>query len=74
MVLLSEQRLADVIRQEVVLVWERTPSYRQDLAKTLIASMQAQQEGLSERGRRDRVKRIIEALATKVQQQAEHAS
>ena len=74
MVLLSEQRIADVIRQEVVLAWERTPSYRQDLAKTLMASMQAQQEGLSDRGRRDRIKRIIETLATQVRQQAEQAS
>ena len=74
MILLSEQRIAEVIREQVVLTWERMPTYRQDLAKTLIAAMQAQQEGLSDRGRRDRVKRIIESLATKVRQQAEQAS
>lgn len=74
MVLLSEHRIAEVIREQVVLAWERTPSYRQDLAKTLIAAMQAQQEGLSDRSRRERVRRIIESLVTEVRQQAEQVS
>lgn len=73
MVLLSQRRIVDVIREQVVLAWERTPSYREDLAKTLIAVMQIQQEELSDRGRRDRVKRAIEALATQVRQKAEQA-
>ena len=66
MVMLSEQRISEVVGERVVLAWERAPGYHNDLAATLVQIVRVQDEGFSERLRRGRVKRIIEELGTQV--------
>lgn len=65
MVMFSQQTMTDEIREQVALVWKRSPNYRNDLAVALIDVLRAQDHGLSERSRREQVKRIIETLGTK---------
>jgi hypothetical protein len=65
MVMFSQQRMTDEIREQVALVWKRSPNYRNDLALSLIDVLRAQDQGLSERSRREQVKRIIETLGAK---------
>ena len=66
MVLLSRDRILEVLRDRVAIVLERSPGYRDDLATALIEVLQVQDTGSSERGRRDRVRRIVEAVSDKV--------
>ena len=71
MAMLSEQRIAEVVGERVVLAWERAPEYHNDLAKTLVRIVEVQDEGFSDRLRRERVKRIVEELGTRVLAQQE---
>ncbi len=71
MVMFSQQRMSDEIRDQVALVWERSPNYRNDLAVALIEVLRAQDQGLSDRSRREQVKRIIETLGAKTLQNRE---
>lgn len=64
--MLSRQRIIDVLGDQVVLVWERSPGYRNHLATALADVIRVQDEGVSERARRDRVRKIVESLVTKV--------
>ncbi len=66
MVMLSEQQIARVVGELVVLAWQRTPNYHSDLVETLIKIVRAQDEGFSDRLRKERVKRIIEGLGIRV--------
>ena len=66
MVMLSQERLLEVLTAQVLLAWQRAPDYHDDLAAALIDVLREQDKGASERGRRDGVKRIIEALGGKV--------
>ena len=71
MVMFSQQRMTDEIRDQVALVWKRSPNYRNDLAVALIDVLRAQDQGLSDRSRREQVKRIIETLGSKTLQSRE---
>ena len=71
MVMFSQQRMTDEIRDQVALVWKRSPNYRNDLAVALIDVLRAQDQELSERSRRELVKRIIETLGSKTLQSRE---
>lgn len=64
--MLSQQRIRDVLGEQVMRVGERVPGYRKDLVEALRDVLMAQNEGHSEHGRRARVKQIIEALGGKV--------
>ena len=66
MVMLSENQIAEVVGQQVVLVWERAPGYHNDLAVALVDIVRVQDEGFPDRTRRARVKRIIEDLGDRV--------
>ena len=66
MVMLSEQRITEVVGERVVLAWQRTPGYHNDLAAALVKVVRVQDEGFSDRLRRQRVKRIIEQLGQQV--------
>ena len=66
MVMLSRDRIFEVLRDRVAIVLERSPGYRDDLSTALIEVLQVQDTGSSERGRRERVRRIIEAVSDKV--------
>ena len=60
------RRIFDVARERVLDADERTPTYRADLVRTLIQAIQAQDQEVSERGRRDRIGKMVEALAAQV--------
>ncbi len=66
MVMLSERRIAEVVGERVVLLWERGPGYRNGLTAALVEIVSAQDEGFSDRHRRERVKRIIERLGAQL--------
>ena len=66
MVMLSEQRITEVVGERVVLAWERIPGYHNDLAAALVKVIRVQDEGFSDRLRRQQVKRIIEELGEQV--------
>jgi hypothetical protein len=58
-------RIAEVAGEKASLVSERVPGYRADLVRTLVAAIQAQNEGLSDKGRRDKIAKMVEALGSK---------
>lgn len=60
------RRIFDVARERVLDADERTPTYRADLVRTLVQAIQAQDQEVSERGRRDRIGKMVEALAGQV--------
>ncbi len=64
--MMSNRRIVEVAGEKAALISERTDSYRSDLVRCLVEVIQTQQEGLSEKGRRDRVSKIIEAFGGKV--------
>ena len=66
MVMLTRSRIAEVVRQQVVLVFERAPGYHKDLASALVDIVNLQDEQFPDRTRRARVKRIIEELGDQV--------
>ena len=63
---MNTKRVLDVADGQATLIEERTGSYRADLVRALIATITAQDEGLSDKGRRDRVTKVVEALGSKV--------
>ncbi len=64
--MMSSRRIVDVAGEKAVLAEERFDGYRADLVRTLVAVIQTQQEGLSEKGRRDKVSKIVESLGSVV--------
>ncbi len=66
MIMLSEQRIAEVVGEQVVLAKERAPNYHNDLAATLVKVVRVQGEEFTDRLRQKQVKRIIEELGTQV--------
>jgi hypothetical protein len=63
---MSSKRITEVARETSSTIRERMNGYHEELVRCLIQVIQAQQEGLSEKGRRDRVSKVIEGLGTKV--------
>ena len=63
---MNTKRVLDVAGEQANLIEERTGSYRKDLIRCLIEAITAQDEGLSDKGRRDRVTKLVEALGSKV--------
>jgi hypothetical protein len=59
-------RIAEVAGARATEIEERVPGYRIELVKTLIAAIQTQNEGLSDKGRRDRIGKVVEALGSKI--------
>ena len=66
MVMLSQERISEVLQQQMVLVSQRAPEYREGLANVLKAALLAQDEGSSARRRQERIIRSIEGLGAKV--------
>jgi len=64
--MLLNRRIFDVARERVLDADERTPTYRADLVRTLVQAIQAQDQEVSERGRRDKISKMVEALAGQV--------
>lgn len=70
---MAGNRIAEVAGEKVLLISERTPGYRAELVKALVATINVQQEGLSEKGRRDKIAKLVEALGSKVSAQGGEA-
>lgn len=66
MAMLSERRIVQVVGEQVVFAQERIPEYRNNLAITLVNIVRVQDEGFSDRRRKEQVKRIIEELGVRV--------
>jgi len=60
------KRILEVAGEQAGLVEERTPAYRASLVRCLVEVVATQDEGLSDKGRRDRVAKIVEAFGSKV--------
>lgn len=60
------KRIFDVAKERVLDADDRAPGYRADLVRTLVQAIQAQDQEVSERGRRDRISKMVEALAGQV--------
>ena len=63
---MSSSRVVEVAGQKVLTVSERVPKYRSELIRALIAVIQLQREGLSDKGRRDKVGKVVEGLGSRV--------
>jgi len=70
---MAGNRIAEVAGEKVLLIGERTPGYRTELVKALVATINVQQEGLSEKGRREKISKLVEALGSKVSAQGGEA-
>lgn len=59
-------RIVEVAGQQAQLLPERTPQFRADAVKTLMAVIQEQAEGAGTQKRRQRVLKLVGDLGTKV--------
>ena len=66
MAMLSERRIVQVVGEQVVFAQERIPEYRNNLVVTLVNVVRVQDEGRSDRHRKEQVKRLIEELGVRV--------
>ena len=62
----GRRQLAAVIKEAIVTVDERYDGYREDLAKAMIAAVEAQQSSATESKRRDRIQQIVQTLGATV--------
>jgi hypothetical protein len=58
-------RIVEVAREQALLLPERTPQFRAEAVKTLMAVIQEQSEGTSQQRRRQRVHKLVSDLGTK---------
>lgn len=68
--MMSGKRIMEVAREQALLIDERAPGYREDMVRCLMRVIAVQNEGHSERGRRERVAKEVEALGVKIAAQA----
>lgn len=71
--MMSGKRILEVAREQALLVDERIDGYREDVVRCLMKVIATQNEGHSDRGRRERVAKEVEALGGKVAAQAKSA-
>ena len=64
--MMSSKRIVEVAGEKATLIEERIDGYRSELVRTLVSIIQTQHEGLSDKGRKDRVAKIVEALGATV--------
>lgn len=63
---MNPRRVAEVAGEQALLTDERYPGYRAEVVRSLVQVIAAQAEGLSERGRREKVTKVVEALGIRV--------
>lgn len=68
--MMSGKRITEVAREQALLIDDRVPGYREDIVRCLMKVIGTQNEGHSDRGRKERVAREVEALGHKVAAQA----
>ena len=59
---MSAKRILEVAGEQATMVEERCQRYRADLVECLVKIIATQDEGLSQKGRRDKVAKIVEAF------------
>ena len=64
--MMSTKRIVEVAGEKALMVTERVPGYRGQLVRALIDTILAQSEGLSDKGRRDRITKVVEGLGSRV--------
>lgn len=67
---MNTRRVIEVAGEKAMLIDQRYAGYREDVIRGLAQVLAAQNEGLSEKGRRDRVSKIVDALGVKVATEA----
>lgn len=70
---MNPRRVAEVAGERALLVDERYAGYRAEVVRSLVQVLAVQSEGLSERGRRDKVAKVVDALGIKVATEARQA-
>jgi hypothetical protein len=58
------RRIVEVAGEKAVLIDERYDGYQAELVRTLVAAIQVQGEGLSDKGRKEKVGKVVEALGS----------
>lgn len=73
---MNPKRLVEVAAQQAMLIDEKRPGYRAELVRCLSEAIAVQGEGGSDKSRRDKVLRLVEALGSKlaIQGGSEHAT
>ena len=64
--MMSTKRIVEVAGEKALMVTERVPGYRGQLVRALIDTILAQSEEVSDKGRRDRVTKVVEGLGSRV--------
>jgi hypothetical protein len=64
--MMSTKRIVEVATEKASLAPERIEGYHADLVRCLTEVIQTQQTGLSDKGRRAQVAKILEGLGAKV--------
>lgn len=64
--MMSTKRIVEVAGERASMIAERVPGYRGLLVRALIDAIQVQGEGLSEKGRRDKIGKVVEGLGSRV--------
>lgn len=64
--MMSNRRIVEVAGERALIITERVPGYRADLVRALVKTIQMQREGLSEKGRRDKIGKVVEGLGNQV--------
>jgi len=63
---MSTKRIVEVAGEKALMITERVPGYRGQLVRALIDTILAQSEEVSDKGRRDRVTKVVEGLGSRV--------
>ena len=63
---MSSRRIVEVAGEKALMITERVPGYRAQLVRGLIDVIQVQSEGLSDKGRRDKIGKVVEGLGSRV--------
>ena len=64
--MMSTKQTVEVASERVLAITERVPGYRAELIGVLVDVLKVQSEGLSEKGRRDKVGKVVEGLGSRV--------
>jgi len=64
--MMSTKRIVEVAGEKALMITERVPGYRGQLVRALIDTILAQSEEVSDKGRRDRVTKVVEGLGSRV--------
>jgi hypothetical protein len=64
--MMSTKRIVEVAGETALTISERVPGYRVALVRALVDAIQVQVEGLSDKGRRDKIGKVVEGLGSRI--------